>query len=83
MTVKSNRLPIVLACALVAFAAAGAHAQPADAWRVTVAPYLMGAAMSGTTAVLGQQLTIDASASDIFSNLQFVDGYGRGAQGQL
>ena len=71
MTVKSNRLPIVLACALVAFAAAGAHAQSADAWRVTVAPYLMGASMSGTTAVLGQELTIDASASDIFSNLQF------------
>jgi hypothetical protein len=71
MTVKSSRLPIVLAGALVAFAAAGAHAQPADAWRVTVAPYLMGASMSGTTAVLGQELTIDASASDIFSNLQF------------
>ena len=44
---------------------------PADGWRVTVAPYFMGAAMNGTTAVAGQELTVDMSASDIFSNLQF------------
>jgi hypothetical protein len=44
---------------------------PADGWRVTVAPYFMGAAMNGTTAVAGQELKVDMSASDIFSNLQF------------
>lgn len=42
-----------------------------DGWRVTVAPYFMGASMNGTTAVAGQELTVDMSASDIFSNLQF------------
>jgi hypothetical protein len=44
---------------------------PADGWRVTVAPYFMGAAMNGTTAVAGQELKVDMSASDIFSHLQF------------
>jgi len=36
-----------------------------------VAPYLMGAAMSGTTTVRGATVDVDMSASDIFSNLQF------------
>ena len=36
-----------------------------------VAPYLMGAAMSGTTTVRGVDVDVDVSASDIFSNLQF------------
>jgi hypothetical protein len=48
------------------------HAQPAsDEWQVFVAPYLMGAAMSGTTTVRGSELELDLSASDIFSNLEF------------
>ena len=34
-------------------------------------PYFMGAAISGTAAVAGQEATIDASFSDILSNLQF------------
>jgi len=42
-----------------------------DEWDVFVAPYLMGAAMSGTTAVRGLEVDIDMSASDIFSKLQF------------
>jgi hypothetical protein len=49
---------------------AGAQA-PSDKWDVTVAPYFMGAAMSGTTAVRGREVDVDVSASDIFSNLQF------------
>jgi hypothetical protein len=62
----------VLVFLVVVAAAAPASAQaPADGWRITVAPYFMGAAMNGTTAVAGQELTIDMSASDIFSNLQF------------
>ena len=47
-----------------------AQAPAADKWTVTVAPYLMGAAMEGTTAVAGQEATLDMSASDILSNLQ-------------
>jgi hypothetical protein len=54
----------------IAFPAA-AQAPASDTWKVTVVPYLMGAAMSGTTGVLGQELKVDMSASDIFSNLQF------------
>jgi hypothetical protein len=49
---------------------ASAQSAP-DEWNVFVAPYLMGAAMSGTTTVRGVEVDIDLSASDIFSNLQF------------
>jgi hypothetical protein len=53
-------------------AATPAAAQPAsDDWQVLVAPYLMGAAMSGETTVRGVTVDVDLSASDIFSNLQF------------
>ena len=59
-------------CLSVAVASpASAQAPAGEAWKVTVLPYLMGAAMSGTTAVKGQELDVDMSASDIFSNLQF------------
>lgn len=44
---------------------------PSGEWEVVVAPYFLGAAMSGTTAVRGRELEVDVSASDIFSNLQF------------
>jgi len=62
--------------ATIALIAAGAwtpaFAQaPSDEWDVTVAPYFMGAAMSGNTAVRGREVDVDVSASDIFSNLQF------------
>jgi hypothetical protein len=51
---------------------APAAAQPAsDDWDVAIAPYLMGAAMSGTTTVRGLEADVDVSASGIFSNLQF------------
>jgi hypothetical protein len=63
-------------CVVIAVVAAGsvtpAVAQPAgDEWNVLVAPYLMGAAMSGATTVRGAEVDVDLSASDIFSNLQF------------
>jgi hypothetical protein len=62
--------------ATVVLAASGAGTPaaaqtPSDKWDVTVAPYFMGAAMSGTTAVRGREVEVDVSASDIFSNLQF------------
>jgi hypothetical protein len=67
---------IVLLGFAVTFAlavAAPIRAQPApgDTWLVTVAPYFMGASMSGTTTVRGREVDVDVSASDIFSNLQF------------
>ena len=68
---KTFVIALVVSLALVAGAPAAAHAQAPEAWKVTVAPYLMGAAMSGTVAVAGQELDVDMSASDIFSNLQF------------
>ena len=51
--------------------AAMAQSPAGDSWRVTVMPYLMGASMGGTSAVAGQELVVDMSASDVFSNLQF------------
>jgi hypothetical protein len=50
---------------------AAAQGPPDDTWQVTVAPYLMGAAMSGETTVRGREADVDVPASDIFSNLQF------------
>ncbi len=44
---------------------------PADGWQVTLSPYLMGASMSGVSALRGVEVDVDVSASDIFSNLQF------------
>ena len=66
----------VLLWAAVALVAAGAWTPaaaqaPSDDWDVLVAPYFMGAAMSGTTAVRGREVDVEVSASDIFSNLQF------------
>jgi hypothetical protein len=62
----------VLCIVLAALAATPSFAQaPADRWQVTVAPYFMGAAMNGTTAVKGQELDVDMSFSDILDHLQF------------
>ena len=57
---------------IVTGSATAPAAQPSrDEWNVLVAPYLMGAAMSGATTVRGVEVDVDLSASDIFSNLQF------------
>jgi hypothetical protein len=69
-------LKICVIVAGFATVAAPASAQ-SDSWQVTVSPYLMGASMSGNTAVRGRDVRIDMSASDIFSNLEF------GAMGAL
>jgi hypothetical protein len=68
-----RRAHLWAAVALVtAGASTPAFAQaPSDTWDVTVAPYFMGPAMSGTTTVRGREVDVDVSASDIFSNLQF------------
>lgn len=62
---------VALIVSLCAVAPAAAQSQATDAWKVTVVPYLMGASMGGSSAVKGQELDVDLSASDIFSNLQF------------
>jgi hypothetical protein len=62
---------LVLSLALIGAPTVAVQAQAPEAWTVTVVPYLLGASMSGTSAVKGQEVTVDASASDIFSNLQF------------
>lgn len=71
MTIKNrSALPFVVAALLIG-TVTGAHAQSNTGWTVTVVPYLMGASMGGQVAVAGQELDVDVSASDIFSNLQF------------
>jgi len=72
LSVKRCTGLFVLVAVVIAGAATPAVAQSApDKWNVLVAPYLMGAAMSGTTTVRGVTADVDLSASDIFSNLQF------------
>ena len=71
MISKSHANALLVAAALLVGASATAGAQSAEGWKVTVVPYLMGASMSGTTTVAAQELDVDMSASDIFSNLQF------------
>jgi hypothetical protein len=56
---------------MVAAVPAAAQAPASDKWEVTFAPYFMGAAMNGTTAVAGQEATIDVSFAEILKNLQF------------
>jgi opacity protein-like surface antigen len=70
--VKQSVRRCAAVAALTAASVAQASAQPAgDEWDVFVAPYLMGAAMSGTTTVRGVDVDVDLTASDVFSNLQF------------
>ena len=64
-------ITVAIVAILSASTPAAAQTPPNDEWKVTVAPYLMGAGMSGTMGVAGQEATVDASMSDIFSNLQF------------
>ena len=70
---RSTVVAAAFSCLLYTAAAqpAAAQAPSGDTWRVTFAPYMMGAGLNGTTAVLGQEVTVDASFSDILDNLQF------------
>ena len=64
-------VPLLLLLALIAPPPAAAQSPAGDTWKVTIEPYILGASMGGTTAVRGEEITVDMSASDIFSNLQF------------
>ena len=70
MSKYSFIVPALLSFIVVASPAA-AQAPAADSWKVTVAPYFLGAAMNGSTTVKGQQLDVDVSFGDILENLQF------------
>jgi len=74
MHMKPSGLRIAILAILLIVAAAvpvSAQAPSRDVWHVTVAPYFMGAAMNGTTAVAGQEVTIDVSFSELLNHLQF------------
>jgi hypothetical protein len=67
-----TRASLGVTLALLLGVAAPLSAQGAsDTWQFTVAPYLMGASMSGTVGVADRTTTLDVSASEIFKNLQF------------
>jgi len=62
----------MMTCLVLLGQAAGVRAQsPPNAWKVTVAPYLMFAGMNGEAGIGRLNPEVDVSASDIFSNLQF------------
>jgi hypothetical protein len=67
--------PALAAAALCAGLTVPARAQSpssppsGDGWEFTVAPYVMGASLDGTTVVRGQQADVDVSASDIFDHM--------------
>jgi hypothetical protein len=74
---QSRILAAVFVLVAVLCTSGGAMAQESDGWQITVVPYLIGAAMSGTTAINGWEAEVDLSASDVFSHLKW------GAMGYL
>ena len=67
-----KRFACMLAVSALLVSSAPASAQTSsDKWDVFVVPYLMAASMDGTTTVRGREVAVQASASDIFDNLQF------------
>jgi hypothetical protein len=40
-----------------------------DGWNVTVAPYMWGAGMEGTTQIKGRETSVDLSRSDILDHM--------------
>jgi len=68
---KTLLLALVSFSFLVAPSSARAQGAASDSWKITVAPYVFGSGMTGTTAIAGQELDVDMSFGDILSNLQF------------
>ena len=66
-----TRFAVVFVLAVLAATPGLAQTPAGDSWKVTIAPYFMGAAMNGTTAVKGQEMTVDMPFSEILKNLQF------------
>ncbi|HET6564264.1 MAG TPA: hypothetical protein VFG52_02525, partial [Xanthomonadales bacterium] len=65
-----GRISLVLVALVLAALPHLATAQDSG-WRHTISPYLMAAAMDGTSGVGPVNVDVDLSASDIFSNLDF------------
>jgi len=68
---KASLVALVVFLTVITASPAAAQAPAGDSWKITVAPYFLGASMNGTTTVLGQEATIDVSFSDILDHLQF------------
>jgi hypothetical protein len=66
-----TRFAVVFLLAVLAATPGLAQTPAGDSWKVTIAPYFMGAAMNGTTAVKGEEITVDVPFSEILKNLQF------------
>jgi opacity protein-like surface antigen len=72
MAMKRYACLLTVVAAIVAGTWVPAAAQTAgEEWDVVIAPYILGASMSGSTTVRGREVDVDVSMSDIFSNLQF------------
>ena len=76
--VRFDRNGVFASLTLVAGVFAGtAHAQSpsappsGDGWEFTVAPYVMGASLDGTTTVMGRDADVDVTAGDIFDHMKF------------
>jgi hypothetical protein len=68
---KTSLAALMLFAFVIAGSPAAGQAPAGDSWKVTIVPYFLGAGMNGTTAVAGQELTVDMSFSDILDDLQF------------
>lgn len=84
MNYKRNAVKLIFgALLLLAVLTPVAAEEDQDKWRITVAPYLLGAFMNGTVGVRGVESEVDMSASDIFSKLKFgFNGYFEAKKGK-
>jgi len=71
MVTRAIRVAGIVSVVLFGLCTAVRAQSAPDAWKVTVAPYLMAAGMNGTTGIGRLESDVDLSASDVFSNLQF------------
>lgn len=84
MNPKARATILTVFTLILAVLASPVSARPDDdPWKITVAPYLLGAFMNGTVGVRGVETKIDVSASDIFSKLKMgFNGYFEAKKGK-
>jgi hypothetical protein len=58
-TRNGSLLVLVLLLTVIAASPSVAQTPAGDSWKVTIAPYLFGVGLNGTTAIKGQELTVD------------------------
>jgi hypothetical protein len=61
----------VLFLIVIAASPIAAQSPTGDSWKVTIAPYFLGAGMTGTIGVADREIKVDLSFSDIVNHLQF------------